>query len=160
MRVGIGYDLHALVRERPLILAQVRVPYEKGLKGHSDADVVYHAICDGIFGACQAGDIGEHFPDTDPRYRGVSSRLFARQAVKEAKKRKYKIEFIDVILIAQAPKLFEFKAKMKENIAKDFGVLSTQVGLKAKTNEGFDAVGRKQAMACFAAVTVSGKNSK
>ncbi|MEI8345068.1 MAG: 2-C-methyl-D-erythritol 2,4-cyclodiphosphate synthase [Candidatus Omnitrophota bacterium] len=154
MRVGIGYDIHALVAGRSLILAQVKVPFGKGLKGHSDADVVYHAICDAIFTASGSGDIGDHFPDTDPRYKNAPSVLFAEEAVRCAKSSRLKIEFIDVIVIAQSPKLIEFKRQMKENIVRDFGVRGSQVGLKAKTNEALDAVGNKKAIACFAAVTL------
>ena len=154
MHVGIGYDIHALKKGLPLILGGVSIPFPKGLVGHSDADALYHAICDAIFGAAGTGDIGDHFPDSDPRFKGAPSAVFARKARSVLKAKGFKILFIDAIIVAEAPKLFDFKTKMKKNIAKDFGVSPACVGLKAKTNEGFGAVGRNEAILCQAAVTV------
>jgi len=154
MRVGIGYDIHALKKGRPLVLGGLKIPFAKGLVGHSDADALYHAICDAIFGVLGTGDIGDHFPDTDPATKALPSVVFAKKARQELKARHFKLLFIDAIVVTEAPKLSGFKDRMRRNIARDFGVSLSQVGLKAKTNEGFGAVGRNKAIACHAAVTV------
>lgn len=154
VRVGIGYDIHALKKGRPLILGGLHIPHSKGLLGHSDADALYHAITDAIFGALGEGDIGDHFSDKDPKWKNAASVLFAREAVRCAKARGFKISFIDTIVVAEEPKLFAFKKQMRENIARDFKVRVSQVGLKAKTNEGFGPIGKGRAIAAEAAVTL------
>ena len=156
MRVGIGYDIHALKKGRKLILGGVHVPHPKGLEGHSDGDALFHAIVDAALGAMGEGDIGTFFPDTDKRYKGANSLLFAKEVVRLLKKKKLKFENIDSTVIAEAPKLFDFKPKMRENIAKAFGVPVSRVGVKAKTSEGLGPVGKKKAIECLAVVSLKG----
>ena len=153
-RFGIGYDIHRLIEGRPLFLGGVEIPYIKGLLGHSDADVLLHAICDALLGALGLGDIGEHFPDTDPKYQGVaSSKLLAR--VKElVDKSGYKINNLDVVIIAQEPQLVPFKKPMKENISSLLNIQEEVLNIKAKTNEGLDAVGNREAIACYAVASL------
>jgi 2-C-methyl-D-erythritol 2,4-cyclodiphosphate synthase len=156
MRVGIGYDIHALKKGRKFILGGVHIPHPKGLEGHSDGDALFHAIVDATLGAMGEGDIGTFFPDTDKRYKGADSLLFVKEVVKLLKKKKLKLEHIDSTVIAEAPKLFDFKPKMRENIAKAFGVPVSRVGVKAKTSEGLGPVGKKKAVECLAVVSLKG----
>jgi len=153
-KVGIGYDVHRLIEGRPLFLGGVQIPYIKGLLGHSDGDALIHAICDALLGALSLGDIGEHFPDTDPQYQGiVSSKLLAKVKIL-TDKNGYKINNLDVVVIAQEPKLVPFKKQMKENICLLLGLDDESVNIKAKTNESLDAVGNKEAIACYAVVSL------
>ena len=152
MRVGIGYDIHALVKGRKLMLGGIEIPYNKGLLGHSDGDALIHAIVDAALGAMGEGDIGEYFSDKDGRYKDASSSIFAEKVRALLKKKKLKIGNIDSTVIAEEPKLYQYKMKMEEKIASIFGVSISAVSVKAKTKEGFDAVGKKQAIACFAVV--------
>lgn len=135
MRIGHGYDVHRLVENRKLILGGVEIIYNKGLLGHSDADVLLHAICDALLGAAALGDIGKHFPDTDPAYSGIDSRLLLKHTVNLLKESGYKIENIDCTVIAQQPKLKDYILKMRENIAQDCGIDVGCVNVKATTEE-------------------------
>ena len=151
-RVGIGHDVHRLVSGRKLMLGGIEVPYTHGLSGHSDGDVVLHAICDAILGAAGLGDIGEHFPDTDVKYKGSSSSLFLKQVNKKAHDAGWMIENVDVMILAQEPKLQEFKPKMKYHIALELGIDQAQVNIKAGTNEGLGFIGAKEGIAAYAVV--------
>ena len=154
MRVGIGYDIHALKKGRKLILGGVTIPYSKGLLGHSDGDVLLHAIVDATLGAMGEGDIGEYFSDKDDRYKNAGSVLFVDKVRDLLKKKKLKIGNIDSTVIAEEPKLYSYKANIREKIAEVFNILVSNVNVKAKTNEGFGEVGKKQAIACFAVVSL------
>lgn len=145
-RIGQGYDLHRLVEGRPLILGGVQIDYEKGLLGHSDADVLLHAITDSLLGAAGLGDIGRHFPDTDPAYKGADSRVLLSQAVSLVVKAGWAIVNIDATVIAQAPKLAPHMDKIRDSVAHCVGVDLQRVNIKAKTKEGCDAVGQKEAI--------------
>ena len=141
MRVGLGYDVHKLTEGRDLILGGVKIPYEKGLLGHSDADVVVHAIMDALLGAAALGDIGQHFPDTDPRYEGISSIALLEQVGKLLEEHNYVIENIDATIIAQRPKMMPHLPAMRENVAKALGIETNQVSIKATTEEGLGFTG-------------------
>ncbi len=154
MRVGIGYDIHPLKKGRKLLLGGVRIPFAKGLGGHSDGDVLLHAVVDAVLGAMSAGDIGEHFPSQDSRTRGANSLLFVKKAVEILKRRKLKIANIDAVLIAEAPKLSGYKAAIQKAVARAFGITVSQVGIKAKTNEGFGPIGKNEAITCFAVASL------
>jgi 2-C-methyl-D-erythritol 2,4-cyclodiphosphate synthase len=154
-RCGIGYDLHRLVQGRKLIIGGIEVPFEKGPAGHSDGDVVAHAVCDALLGAAGLGDIGKHFPDTDPKWKGANSLLFLEHAQKLLNENKFAIEHIDVVVILERPKLGPHFPKMREALAKSLNVTAEKVHLKAKTNEGVDAVGRGEAIACHVVATLS-----
>ena len=141
MRVGMGYDVHRLVEDRELILGGVKIPYEKGLLGHSDADVLLHAIMDALLGAAALGDIGKHFPDTDPAYKGASSIRLLEQVGRLLEKECFVIENIDATIIAQKPKMREYIDSMRENIARALGIAVNQVNVKATTEEGLGFTG-------------------
>lgn len=141
MRVGIGYDVHKLVEGRELILGGVTIPYEKGLLGHSDADVVVHAIMDALLGAAALGDIGKHFPDTDSKYRDISSIALLKQVGKLIEEKFYYIENIDATIIAQRPKLLPFIEEMTQNVAVALNLSENQVNIKATTEEGLGFTG-------------------
>ncbi len=146
MRIGIGYDIHPLVEGRKLILGGVEIPFEKGLLGHSDSDVLTHAICDALLGAAALGDIGTHFPDTDPRFKGASSLGLLRHVVAMLKERGYQISNIDSTIITERPKLKPYIAEMRQTLAAILEIEIEQVSIKAKTNEKLDAVGQGEAM--------------
>ena len=154
-RCGIGYDLHRLVEGRKLIIGGIEVPFEKGPAGHSDGDVVAHAVCDALLGAAGLGDIGKHFPDTDPKWKGANSLLFLEHAQKLLNENKFAIEHIDVVVILERPKLGPHFPNMRKALAKSLNVTAEKVHLKAKTNEGVDAVGRGEAIACHVVATLS-----
>ena len=141
MRIGQGYDVHRLVEGRDLILGGVKIPYEKGLLGHSDADVLVHAVMDALLGAAALGDIGQHFPDTDPAYAGISSIELLRHVGRLLSEHSYIIENIDATVIAQRPKLLSYRPKMAENIAEALGISPGQVSVKATTEEGLGFTG-------------------
>ena len=141
MRVGMGYDVHRLVDGRKLILGGVEIPYEKGLLGHSDADVLLHAIMDALLGAAALGDIGKHFPDTDPAYEGASSIELLKHVGKLIEDECYIIENIDAVIIAQRPKMREYIDTMRKNIAEALGIEENQVNVKATTEEGLGFTG-------------------
>lgn len=149
-RIGQGYDCHALVPGRALIIGGVDIPHTTGLLGHSDADVLLHAITDALLGAAALGDIGRHFPDTDPNFSGADSRVLLREAVKRVNASGYAIGNIDATIIAQAPKMAPHIGKMIEHIAADLGVAPQQVNLKAKTNEKLGYLGREEGIAAEA----------
>ena len=151
-KIGIGYDIHRLVKGRKLVLGGVEVPHAKGLDGHSDADVIVHAVCDALLGALGLGDIGEHFPNTDKKYKDISSLKLLKTVHGLVQKSKYKIGNLDVIVQAQEPKLQEFKPQMKKAIAKSLEISPESVNIKATTQEGVGSIGRKEAIASFAAV--------
>lgn len=153
-RIGIGYDIHRLVEGRKLVLGGVEIPFEKGLLGHSDADVLSHAICDALLGAAALGDIGTHFPDSDPRWAGASSLDFLARAVEMLTERGYRISNVDATVIAERPKLRPHIEAMRERLASVLGTDVDQVSIKAKTNEGLESVGRNEAMAAHAVVLI------
>jgi 2-C-methyl-D-erythritol 2,4-cyclodiphosphate synthase len=154
VHVGIGYDVHALVEGRKLILGGVEIPHPKGLDGHSDADVLMHAICDAILGALGEGDIGHLFPNTDPRWKGAPSRIFLNEAARLVELRGGRIVNVDATVIAQAPKLFPHSHEMKINIAEALGLNSQRVGVKATTNERLGFLGREEGIAAMAVASV------
>ena len=154
MRIGQGFDIHTLAEGRKLIIGGVIIPYERGLAGHSDADVLLHAICDALIGAAALGDIGKHFPDTDPRYAGIDSRKLLREVAKLLRARRYRVVNIDATVIAQAPKLAPFLLGMRENIAADLGIAVADVNVKAKTAEHLGAIGRGEGIAAEAVVLI------
>jgi len=141
MRIGMGYDVHRLVEGRDLIIGGVKIPYEKGLLGHSDADVLLHAISDALLGAAALGDIGKHFPDTDPSYKGISSLILLQKVGELLEEKGFLIENIDATIIAQAPKMRPHIDTMRENIAQALGIMSEQVNVKATTEEGLGFTG-------------------
>ncbi len=141
MRVGIGYDVHRLIEGRQLVLGGVLIPYEKGLLGHSDADVLLHAIMDSLLGAAALGDIGKHFPDSDDKYKGISSLRLLEYVAALLKEKHYVIENIDSTIIAQKPKLAEYIDKMRDNIADVLKIDKNQVNVKATTEEGLGFTG-------------------
>jgi 2-C-methyl-D-erythritol 2,4-cyclodiphosphate synthase len=146
-RIGQGYDCHALVAGRKLIIGGVTIPHPTGLQGHSDADVLLHAITDALFGAAGLGDIGRHFPDTDPQFSGADSRVLLREAGKRVAAAGYAIGNLDATIIAQAPKMAPHIAQMVANIAADLGLQHGQVNIKAKTNEKLGWLGREEGIA-------------
>lgn len=141
MRVGMGYDVHRLVKERALILGGVEIPYEKGLLGHSDADVLIHAIMDALLGAAALGDIGKHFPDTDPQYKGISSVLLLKHVGALLREQGYQIGNIDATIIAQRPKMASYIGQMRSNIARALEIEENQLNIKATTEEGLGFTG-------------------
>jgi len=153
-KVGIGYDIHRLVEGRPLFLGGVEIPYFKGLLGYSDADVLIHAICDALLGALGEKDIGELFPNSDPKYQGIASTKLLEEVSLLAGKKQYRINNIDVVIIAEEPPIAPFKNQIKENICAILKVGADVVNLKAKTNEGLGDIGKKEAIACFAVATL------
>ena len=157
--VGFGYDVHRLVEERPLILGGIEVPFEKGLLGHSDADVVTHAIMDAILGALGKGDIGDFFPDTDPQYKGISSIRLLREVMDILKAEQMVVNNVDITIQAQRPKLRPWKAKIKENLARDLAVGEGQINVKATTAEGLGFVGREEGIAVQTVVSLTAKRS-
>lgn len=154
MRIGHGYDVHRLVPNRRLILGGVEIQYEKGLLGHSDADVLLHAICDALFGACALGDIGNHFPDTDEKYSGADSGELLRQTVAIIGGYGYEIVNIDSTVIAQQPKISRYISEMRENIARCCAIAADSVSVKATTEEGLGFTGEGKGIAAHAVVLV------
>ncbi|MCI6552508.1 MAG: 2-C-methyl-D-erythritol 2,4-cyclodiphosphate synthase [Lachnospiraceae bacterium] len=141
MRIGIGYDVHRLAEGRELIMGGVRIPYEKGLLGHSDADVLLHAVMDALLGAAALGDIGKHFPDTDPAYRGISSLKLLEHVGSLLEENCFLVENIDAVIIAQAPKMGPYMELMRENIGRALGIGKMQINVKATTEEGLGFTG-------------------
>jgi 2-C-methyl-D-erythritol 2,4-cyclodiphosphate synthase len=146
VRVGIGYDIHRFVRGRPLFLGGVRIPHPKGLLGHSDGDALLHAVTDALLGALGLGDIGEYFPDTDPKHRGASSALFLGRAVREARRRGWRVSNVDAVVTAEEPKIAPHREAIRRSLAKLLGAPPADVNVKAKTMEGLGPVGRKLAL--------------
>ncbi|MCA8911104.1 MAG: 2-C-methyl-D-erythritol 2,4-cyclodiphosphate synthase [Planctomycetes bacterium] len=154
MRVGIGYDIHRMVAGRKLVLGGVEIPHDKGSEGHSDGDALLHAITDALLGAAGLGDIGEYFPDNDPKWKDADSGVLLKEAFKHVKRRGWEVENIDCNIIAQAPKLKPYKSQMESRIASLLEIETRRVNVKAKTNEGMDAVGRQEAIATQAVVLI------
>ncbi len=157
MRIGFGYDVHKLVKGRRLVIGGVEIPFPKGLLGHSDADVLLHAICDALLGAISAGDIGKHFPNTDPEYKDISSLKLLFRVSALLKDKGYIICNIDSTIIAQKPRLAEYIPSMVENIAGTIGLSRSQINIKATTSEGLGFAGTGKGMAAYAAALI--KNS-
>jgi 2-C-methyl-D-erythritol 2,4-cyclodiphosphate synthase len=154
MRVGFGYDVHAFVEGRPLILGGVEIPHSLGLLGHSDADVLLHAICDALFGAAAMGDIGSHFPDSDPRYKGISSLSLLRLTMGHLNEHGFRVENIDSTLVLQRPKVAPFIHRMVINIAEVLGTETSRVSVKATTTEKLGFAGREEGVAAYAVVLI------
>ena len=150
MRIGHGYDVHRLVEGRDLILGGVMIDYEKGLLGHSDADVLLHAVSDALLGAAGLGDIGRHFPDTDPKYKGADSLMLLREVYRKISEKGFRVGNIDVTMIAQKPKLKDFIPQLQKNIAAAVGVTPDRVNVKATTEEKLGFTGSGEGMSCHA----------
>ena len=155
MRIGIGYDVHALVEGRPLVIGGVTIPHARGLAGHSDADVLLHAICDALLGALALGDLGAHFPDSDARWKGADSRMLLRHVASLMRARGYGIGNVDATVIAQAPRLAPFLPAMRDNVAADLGCDVACVSIKATTTERLGFAGREEGIAAEAVVLVT-----
>lgn len=160
MRIGQGFDVHALVSGRPLIIGGVTIPHEKGLAGHSDADVLLHAICDALLGAAALGDIGRHFPDTDPAYKGADSRILLRRVGQLLEAAKFSVANVDATIIAQSPKMAPHIPAMVANIAADLGIDGGRVNVKAKTTEKLGFAGRGEGIAAEAIALVEWSGTK
>jgi 2-C-methyl-D-erythritol 2,4-cyclodiphosphate synthase len=156
-RCGIGYDLHRLEAGRKLIVGGVELPFDKGPVGHSDGDVLAHALCDALLGAAGLGDIGTHFPDSDPKWKGANSMLFLEHARKLLDEKHFAIEHVDAVVITEKPKLGPHFPKMREALARALSVGVEKIHLKAKTNEGVDAIGRGEAIAAHVLATLSSR---
>jgi 2-C-methyl-D-erythritol 2,4-cyclodiphosphate synthase len=154
IRIGNGYDLHRLVAERPLVLGGVTIPYDLGLAGHSDADAVCHAVTDALLGAAALGDIGQHFPDSEPRWKGADSIQLLTQAAALVRAAGWTIANVDVVVIAERPKLLPFVPRIRENLAAALHCTVEQVSVKGKTNEGVDATGTGHAIATHAVALI------
>ena len=154
MRVGFGYDVHSLAPNRPLILGGVRIPYLYGLQGHSDADVLLHAICDALLGAIAEGDIGRHFPDTDPQYRDIKSTLLLERVMTKVKEKGFHLLNVDATIVAQKPKLLDFIPRMVNEIAKVLEIDTSRINVKATTTEGLGFTGRGEGIAAYAVALV------
>lgn len=150
MRIGLGYDIHALVAGRKLVLGGVAIPFEKGLLGHSDADVLAHAVADAVLGAAALGDIGRHFPDTDPAFKGADSLKLLAETVALAQKAGYAVVNVDATIVAESPRLAPFNLAMREGLAGAMSLSIDAVSVKATTNEGFGAEGKGEAISCQA----------
>jgi 2-C-methyl-D-erythritol 2,4-cyclodiphosphate synthase len=155
-RSGLGYDLHRLSEGRKLMIGGIEVPFEKGSVGHSDGDVLAHALCDALLGAAGLGDIGTHFPDTDAKWKGASSLLFLEHARKLLDGRRLQISHLDAVVICEHPKLGPHFPAMRAALAKSLGITAEQINLKAKTNEGSGEIGRGEAIAAHAIATLEG----
>lgn len=153
-RIGLGYDLHRTIAGRPLVLANIVIPHDRGLDGHSDADVVLHALIDAITGAAGLPDVGQMFPNTDPKYKGINSAELLKGTMAEFAKTGYRIINTDIIVIAQKPKLSPHKPAMIKRLAELLGVREDQVNIKGKTGEGVDALGEERAIACHCVVLI------
>ncbi len=159
IRMGYGYDVHKLVEGRKLILGGKEIAFEKGLLGHSDADVLTHAICDALLGAASLGDIGKNFPDTDERYRGINSLLLLAEVGRKLSDKGYTVNNIDATIIAQAPKLAPHIEDMRENVAKTLGVDIDRISIKATTEEGLGFTGQKEGIASAAVAVINSENN-
>ncbi|MFC1477066.1 2-C-methyl-D-erythritol 2,4-cyclodiphosphate synthase [candidate division KSB1 bacterium] len=157
MRVGIGYDAHRLVKERKLVLGGVEIPHEKGLLGHSDADVLAHAVSDALLGAAALGDIGKHFPDTDPQYKGVSSLLLLEKIARMLNEKGWTITNVDTVLVMQEPRIGPYADQMRRNIAKALTIEADRVSIKATTTETMGFEGKKEGISAHAVCLLIGK---
>ena len=154
IRIGLGYDLHRTIAGRPLVLANITIPHDRGLDGHSDADVVLHALIDAITGAAGLPDVGQMFPNTDPKYKGINSAELLKATMVAFNQTGWRIVNTDIIVIAQKPKLSPFKPAMVQRLAELLGVNVDQVNIKGKTGEGVDALGEERAIACHCVVLI------
>jgi 2-C-methyl-D-erythritol 2,4-cyclodiphosphate synthase len=160
MRVGIGYDVHAFGEGDHVTLGGVRIPHPYGLLAHSDGDVALHALCDALLGAMALGDIGEHFPDSDPRWKGADSRRFLRHCAALVREHGWRFVNADLTIVAQQPRIGPYRVQMRQNIADDLGVRLDRINLKATTTEGLGALGRAEGLACQAVVLLAyGENA-
>lgn len=155
MRIGHGYDTHRLVKGRDLVLGGVTIPYEKGLEGHSDADAVIHALCDALLGGMGLGDIGSYFPDHDPEFEGIDSRILLRQVNDLMSKNAYALINADITILAQSPKMAPHLTEMKANLSSDLGIDTAQINIKASTTERMGFVGRGEGIVAYAVVLLS-----
>ena len=154
MRVGFGYDVHPFVSGRPLILGGIRIPYLFGLKGHSDADVLVHAICDALLGAVAEGDIGRHFPDTDPQYRDIKSTILLKKVLTKVREKGFRPVNVDATIVAEKPKLFDTIPRMVKEVADVLEIETERVNVKATTTEGLGFTGREEGIAAYAVALV------
>jgi 2-C-methyl-D-erythritol 2,4-cyclodiphosphate synthase len=154
MRVGFGYDVHTLATGRPLCLGGIEIPYRFGLQGHSDADVLLHAICDAMLGAIAEGDIGRHFPDTDPKYKNIKSTILLKAVLDKMREKGFHLQNIDATIVAQKPKLSDFIPRMVKEIADVLEIESGSVNVKATTSEGLGFTGRGEGIAAYAVALV------
>ena len=154
-RVGIGYDLHPMVEGRKLILGGVEIPFERGLAGHSDADIVLHAVTDALLGAAGLGDIGEHFPPSDPRWRDASSLVFLRHARELTERQGYRIVNVDAVIVLERPKILPYRDRMRQEVANALGIEAARIGIKSKTAEGMGPVGEGKAAEAHATALIS-----
>lgn len=158
VRIGIGYDVHPFVKDRPLMLGGVKIPYHLGLGGHSDADVLLHAICDALLGAAGLGDIGRHFPDTDPKYKGISSMVLLQKVLEMINQAGYAVGNIDVTVVAQKPRVAPYRDQMVRTIAQATGLKPSQLNVKATTTEGLGFTGREEGIAVYAVCLIYKKS--
>jgi 2-C-methyl-D-erythritol 2,4-cyclodiphosphate synthase len=150
MRIGYGYDVHPLGPERKLVLGGIEIPHSKGLLGHSDSDVLVHAVCDALLGAMGEGDLGRHYPSSDPKYKGISSLMLLEDVMSKLKAKGYRVCNIDTVIVAQAPRLGPYLAAMQKKMAETAGIDSSLVNVKVKSGEGLDAVGKEEGMIAHA----------
>lgn len=160
LRIGHGYDVHPLVAGRALVLGGVRIPHPKGLAGHSDADALIHAVCDACLGAAGLGDIGRHFPDSDPRYKDIDSRVLLRRVRETLAARGMQVANVDATIVAQAPRLAPYLDRMAENLASDLAVARSRVNVKATTTERLGFAGREEGIAAYAVVLLEAPNER
>ena len=154
MRIGHGYDVHAFIAGRPLILGGVNIPYEKGLAAHSDGDAVIHALCDAMLGAAALGDIGTHFPDTDKKFKNIDSRILLRQTAGFLRERSYRLGNVDITIVAQAPKIAPHITAMRANLAADLQTDVARINVKATTSEGMGFIGRLEGIGVHAVALI------
>jgi 2-C-methyl-D-erythritol 2,4-cyclodiphosphate synthase len=155
MRIGYGYDVHAFEPGDHVVLGGVRIPHTQGVRAHSDGDVLLHALCDALLGALGLGDIGQHFPDTDPRWRDADSRSFLRHCARLLHEHHYRLVNADLTVLAEAPRLGDHRTQMRANVAADLGITPDRINVKATTCEGLGAIGRAEGLACHAVVLVA-----
>ena len=156
-RIGMGYDVHPFVEGRPLVLGGVRIPDHQGLAGHSDADCLVHAVCDALLGAVSEGDLGRHFPDTDPQYKDVESLLLLKKVNEKVNQKGFRIANIDATIVAQTPQLAPYRTQMEERIAASLGIEKGRVNVKATSTEGLGFTGRGEGIAAYVVVLVEGR---
>jgi 2-C-methyl-D-erythritol 2,4-cyclodiphosphate synthase len=159
VRIGFGYDIHALEPGDHVTLGGVRIPHEQGVRAHSDGDVLLHALCDAILGALGLGDIGQHFPDTDPRWKGADSRVFLRHCTRLLDEHRFRLVNADLTVLAEAPRLGDHRSQMRANVAADLGTTPDRINVKATTCEGLGAIGRREGLACHAVVLLAHADS-
>ncbi|MFZ5753663.1 MAG: 2-C-methyl-D-erythritol 2,4-cyclodiphosphate synthase [Bacillota bacterium] len=155
MRIGFGYDVHALVEGRKLIIGGIQIPHEKGLQGHSDADVLLHAVMDALLGAAALGDIGQHFPDRDERFKDIDSGLLLTEVARLLHSKGYTCHNLDCTVVAQSPQIAPYREEMRKRIAQLLGIPLEQVSIKATTTEGLGFTGRKEGIAAYAVCTIT-----